>query len=48
MRASCLRGGMQGHDLFEMADWDLHGGEEMNHMALNVRAAGVEQVVAGL
>ena len=36
MRASFLRCGMQGLDLFEMAGCDVHGGEEMNHMALNV------------
>lgn len=48
MRASFLRCGMQGLDLFEMADCDVHGGEEMNHMALNVDAADVELLVAGL
>jgi catechol 2,3-dioxygenase-like lactoylglutathione lyase family enzyme len=47
-RASFLRCGMQGLDLFEMADCDVHGGEEMNHMALNVDAADVELLVAGL
>jgi catechol 2,3-dioxygenase-like lactoylglutathione lyase family enzyme len=47
-RASFLRCGMQGLDLFEMADCDVHGGEEMNHMALNVEAADVELLVAGL
>jgi len=48
MNASFLRCGMQGLDLFEMADCDVHGGEEMNHMALNVDAADVELLVAGL
>ena len=48
MRASFLRCGMQGLDLFEMAGCDVHGGEEMNHMALNVEAADLEALVAGL
>lgn len=48
MRASFLRCGMQGLDLFEMAGCDVHGGEEMNHMALNVDVADVEALVAGL
>ena len=48
MRASFLRCGMQGLDLFEVADGNVHGGEEMNHMALNVDAANVELLVAGL
>ena len=48
MRASFLRCGMQGLDLFEMADCDVHGGEEMNHMALDVDVADVELLVAGL
>ena len=48
MRAAFLRCGLQGLDLFEMADCDVHGGEEMNHMALNVDAADVELLVAGL
>jgi len=48
MKASFLRCGMQGLDLFEMADCDVHGGEEMNHMALNVDAADVELLVAVL
>ena len=47
-RAAFLRCGMQGLDLFEMADCDVHGGEEMNHMALNVDIADVELLVAGL
>ena len=48
MKASFLRCGMQGLDLFEMADCDVHGGEEMNHMALNVDASDVDLLVAGL
>jgi catechol 2,3-dioxygenase-like lactoylglutathione lyase family enzyme len=48
MKASFLRCGMQGLDLFEMVDCDVHGGEEMNHMALNVDVADVELLLAGL
>jgi len=48
MRASFLRCVMQGLDLFEMVDCDVHGGEEMNHMALNVDVADVELLLAGL
>ncbi|HEX6393434.1 MAG TPA: VOC family protein [Acidimicrobiales bacterium] len=48
MRASFLRCGMQGLDLFEMADRDVHGGEELNHIALNVDVVDVELLVAGL
>ncbi len=48
MNASFLRCGLQGLDLFEMADGDVHGGEEMNHMALNVDVADVELLLAGL
>jgi catechol 2,3-dioxygenase-like lactoylglutathione lyase family enzyme len=48
VRASFLRCGMQGLDLFEMADCDVHGGEEMNHIALNVDAADAKLLVAGL
>lgn len=48
MEASFLRCGIQGLDLFELAGRDVHGGEEMNHMALNVDADDVEQVVVGL
>jgi catechol 2,3-dioxygenase-like lactoylglutathione lyase family enzyme len=47
-RASFLRCGSQGLDLFEMAGLDVHGGEEMNHIALNVDVADVELLVAGL
>jgi catechol 2,3-dioxygenase-like lactoylglutathione lyase family enzyme len=48
MRAAFLRCGLQGVDLFEMANCDVHGGEEMNHMALNVDIADVDLLVAGL
>ena len=48
LKASFLRCGMQGLDLFEMAGCDVHGGEEMNHMALNVDAADVELLVVAL
>ena len=48
MRAAFLRCGMQGLDLFEVADADVHGGEEMNHMALNVDVADAESLVAAL
>ena len=48
MRAAFLRCGMQGLDLFEMAGGDVHGGEEMNHMALEVDEADVESLVARL
>ncbi|MGH9296576.1 MAG: VOC family protein, partial [Acidimicrobiales bacterium] len=44
MRASFLLCGMQGLDLFEVSE-DAHGGEEMNHMALNVAADDVDQLV---
>jgi catechol 2,3-dioxygenase-like lactoylglutathione lyase family enzyme len=48
MRAAFLRCGTQGLDLFEMADCDVHGGEEMNHMALNVDVADVDLLLADL
>ena len=48
IKASFLRCGMQGLDLFEMVGCDVHGGEEMNHMALNVDVADVELLVACL
>jgi catechol 2,3-dioxygenase-like lactoylglutathione lyase family enzyme len=35
-------------DLFERAGCDVHGGQEMNHMALNVDASDTTLVVAGL
>ena len=44
MRASFLRCGMQGLDLFEISG-DAHGGQEMNHMALNVAADDLDQLV---
>lgn len=47
MRASFLRCGMQGLDLFEV-DRDVHAGEELNHMALNVEVADVDSLLAGL
>ncbi|MBV9042873.1 MAG: VOC family protein [Acidimicrobiia bacterium] len=48
MKAAFLRCGVQGLDLFEMADCDVHGGEELNHMALNVDVADVESLLTGL
>ncbi|MHB1445898.1 MAG: VOC family protein [Acidimicrobiales bacterium] len=47
-RASFLRCGMQGLDLFETAGQDVHAGQEMNHMALNVVAEDLDAVMAGL
>jgi catechol 2,3-dioxygenase-like lactoylglutathione lyase family enzyme len=47
MKASFLRCGMQGLDLFEVAG-DAHGGQEMNHMALDVAAEDVEQLETSL
>jgi glyoxylase I family protein len=44
MKASFLLCGMQGLDLFEVSN-DAHGGQEMNHMALNVTAEDVDQLV---
>ena len=46
-RAKFLRCGMQGLDLFEVED-SAHGGEEMNHIALNVEAAELDEVIEGL
>jgi catechol 2,3-dioxygenase-like lactoylglutathione lyase family enzyme len=48
MKASFLRCGVQGLDLFEVANGDVHGGKEMNHMALNVAAADLDEIVAEL
>lgn len=48
MKASFLLCGVQGLDLFEVAADDVHGGEEMNHMALCVDVGGVEEVVETL
>ncbi len=47
MKASFLRCGEQGLDLFQVPG-DVHGGQEMNHMALNVAAADVDELVARL
>jgi catechol 2,3-dioxygenase-like lactoylglutathione lyase family enzyme len=47
MKASFLRCGMQGLDLFEVSG-DAHGGQEMNHMALNVSAEDLDQLVTRL
>ena len=47
-RASFLRCGTQGLDLFEITDRDVHGGEDMNHLALNVHTDDVEEVVSAL
>ena len=44
MRASFLRCGMQGLDLFEVSG-DAHGGQEINHVALNVAADDLGQLV---
>lgn len=44
MKAGFLRCGLQGLDLFEVSE-DAHGGKEMNHMALDVAAEDVDQVV---
>jgi len=46
-KMSFLRCGTQGLDLFEVSG-DVHGGEEMNHMALNVEAEDLDEVMAGL
>lgn len=43
-----LRCGAQGLDLFEVAPDDVHGGQEMNHMALNVAGDNLDQIVAEL
>ena len=48
MKASFLRCGVQGLDLFEVANGDVHGGKEMNHMALNVAADDLDEIVAEL
>lgn len=45
MRGRFLLCGMQGLDLFEIPG-DAHGGQEMNHMALNVAAEDLDQLVA--
>ena len=43
-KASFLLCGTQGIDLFEVSE-DAHGGQEMNHMALNVAADDMDQLV---
>jgi len=43
-KASFLLCGVQGLDLFEVSE-DAHGGQEMNHLALNVAADDVDQLV---
>ncbi len=48
MRATFLRCGAQGLDLFEVSTADVHGGEEMNHMALCVDVDNVDDIVAVL
>jgi catechol 2,3-dioxygenase len=48
MKASFLRCGAQGLDLFEVSAADVHGGEEMNHMALSVDIDNVDEVMAVL
>ncbi len=47
MRASFLRCGTQGLDLFEVSG-DAHGGQEMNHMALNLAVDDLDQLVTML
>ncbi len=42
-KMSFLRCGTQGLDLFEVPV-DVHGGQEMNHMALNVEADDLDEV----
>ena len=46
-KVAFLRAGNQGLDLFEVPG-DVHGGQEMNHMALNVAADDLDQLVARL
>jgi len=48
LKASFLGCGAQGLDLFEVAGGDVHGGEEMNHMALCVAADDLDEIVAEL
>jgi len=45
---SFLRCGSQGLDLCEVRDAEIHGGAEMNHMALRLVAGEREEVVAKL
>jgi catechol 2,3-dioxygenase-like lactoylglutathione lyase family enzyme len=46
-KMSFLGCGIQGLDLLEVAG-DVHGGKEMNHMALNVEADGLDEVIEKL
>jgi catechol 2,3-dioxygenase-like lactoylglutathione lyase family enzyme len=46
-QASFLRCGGQGLDLFQVSG-DVHGGQEMNHMALNVAVPDVDELAARL
>jgi catechol 2,3-dioxygenase-like lactoylglutathione lyase family enzyme len=48
MKAGFLRCGAQGLDLFEVSGGDVHGGQEMNHMALCVAADDLDEVEAEL
>jgi catechol 2,3-dioxygenase-like lactoylglutathione lyase family enzyme len=48
MKAGFLGCGDQGLDLFEVSGGDVHGGEEMNHMALCVAADDLDEIVAEL
>jgi catechol 2,3-dioxygenase-like lactoylglutathione lyase family enzyme len=43
-----LQAGSQGLDLFEVPEGDVHGGEEMNHMALSVEAVDIGEAAAVL
>jgi catechol 2,3-dioxygenase-like lactoylglutathione lyase family enzyme len=42
-----LRCGSQGLDLFEVTE-EVYGGKEMNHMALNVEAEELAEILTGL
>jgi glyoxylase I family protein len=46
-KMSFLSCGAQGLDLFELTG-NVHGGEEMHHMALEVQASGLDEVVEEL
>jgi catechol 2,3-dioxygenase-like lactoylglutathione lyase family enzyme len=48
MKASFLGCGIQGLDLFEISGGDVHGGEEMNHMALSVVGEELDEIMAEL
>jgi catechol 2,3-dioxygenase-like lactoylglutathione lyase family enzyme len=47
MQAAFLRCGLQGLDLFEVST-DVHGGEEMNHMALCVDVDNLDDIMTAL